>query len=502
VLAATAIYSLASLPLALHYLSTDRFGLWTLMSGISGYLSLIDLGMSSSVSRLLVDHKDDKQAGVYGSLIKTGWLVLAVQSVIIFLAGYALAPVLSKLLAIQPDLEGDFIKLMRWQSATLATGLVMRIFWHALLAHQRVDVINYSQILMLVTNFALLWLFFHIGQGVFSLVWAALLSSIGSALLPLVACWKLRLLPPTGAWGRPSWERFKEIFGFGKDLFLVSVGHQLLSASQTMIITRRLGLAESAMWYAGTRAFTLVSWAIWRISDVSGPAFSEMIVRGEQTLLRERYKSVLVLTASLSGVAAVTYALCNSLFVTVWTHHRMDWPPLNDVLLGVWMIIMALVHCHNAFALQSKKVGFMRYVYFIEGLVFVSAALLTTGWGGLRAIIISSIVCSTVFSGAYGVWRISHFFNLPIKEVALRWLAPMGRVLLFFTPIALAGWWAFGMVQDPVLRLVLNVLLSVLAGLYLFLRLGLPQGLQHELLHRAPKAFNPVLRWVFVGAGQ
>src|SRR3954468_24543984 len=117
VLAVTAVYALASLPLALHYLSKERFGLWSLMSSITGYLSLIDLGMSGSVARLLIDHKDQRESGTYGSLIQTGWLVLAVQGIIIFMAGFGLAPPLSKALAIQSDLQIEFIQLLRWQSS-------------------------------------------------------------------------------------------------------------------------------------------------------------------------------------------------------------------------------------------------------------------------------------------------------------------------------------------------------------------------------------------------
>src|SRR5689334_3361625 len=114
VLAATAVYALGSLPLALHYLSKERFGLWGLMAGIGGYLSLIDLGMSGSVARLLIDHKDEPAKGTYGSLVQTGWLVLMVQGVLIFLAGFLMAPLLSRLLAIQPELRAEFIQLLRW----------------------------------------------------------------------------------------------------------------------------------------------------------------------------------------------------------------------------------------------------------------------------------------------------------------------------------------------------------------------------------------------------
>ena len=103
-LAATTLVTLASVPLALHYLSEERFGLWALMSSIGSYLSLIDLGMAGSVSRLLIDHKDRRDGGVYGSMILTGWLVSVTQGAVIWLAGLAIAPVLAGLLDIPPGL--------------------------------------------------------------------------------------------------------------------------------------------------------------------------------------------------------------------------------------------------------------------------------------------------------------------------------------------------------------------------------------------------------------
>src|SRR4051794_34029147 len=88
VLVATAIYGLASVPLALHYLSKERFALWALMTAIGGYLSLTDLGMSNSLARLLIDHKDERAKGLYGSLIQTGLLVLLVQALFIMAAAF------------------------------------------------------------------------------------------------------------------------------------------------------------------------------------------------------------------------------------------------------------------------------------------------------------------------------------------------------------------------------------------------------------------------------
>ncbi len=482
--------SLASVPLALHYLSKERFALWALMAGIGGYLSLIDLGMSSSVARLLIDHKDSPAGGTYGGLIKTGWLVLLAQGGIVFLAGFGLAPAICKLLAIQPDLQREFIQLLRWQSISWALSFGLRIFSHLLIAHQRIDIYNYSQAAGVGLSFALLWFFFHAGQGVFSLVWSGLVGSFVGPVILFLACWHLKLFPPAGAWGRASWRDFQEIFGYGKDLFLVGVGTQLIMASQTMIITRQLGLEAAAAWSIGTKAFTMVSQAVWRVFDVSGPAVAEMMARGEHAALRERYRAMVVSTVSLSALAAVLYAGCNSLFVTVWTHHKIAWPPLNDVLLAAWMIVSAVVHCHCCFVLMTKQIGFMRYVYFVEGVIFVTAALVTVRWGGLPAMIICSITCSILFSGAYGVWRVSRYFNLSLREVGWRWLAPATKVLVSFAPLALAGWWALNGLDRRCFAWRSNALVGGSAGFYLFLRYGLPPGSQAELMG-APPGIRP-----------
>lgn len=500
VLAAVALYSLASIPLALTFLSEKEFALWVLMAGIAGYLTLIDLGMSNSLARLLIDHKDEREGNLYGSLIKTGAAVLLVQGGLVLVAGFAFAPWLAQLLKIPLEFQATFIALLKWQSGLLAFSFCIRIFSHILQAHQRLDFINYSQIATTGLNFLSLWIFLKHGQGVYSLVWGNLVAAIFNAAALLICCWKFQLFPRRGFWGTVQWVQFRNLFIYGKDIFLVSVGTQLIIASQTMIITRKLGLEAAAFWAVGTKLFTLVSQVIWRISDSSAPAFSEMIVRKEAGILQERYKSMVMLTASLAAFGAVSYALCNSTFVRVFlTRGEMWWPSTNDVLLGTWMIISAIQRCHNSFILLTKKIGFMRYIFFVEGIVFVAVALLTVRWGGLPAIITASICCSLIFSGAYGVWRISLYFNYPLQEITIGWLKPMSKILACYIPVALLTWWG-GQYLNDIMRLTLFAIVCGSLGVFFFLRHGISGPFRVELLHRAPEKISPLLRRLLIGS--
>lgn len=496
-LAATALYSLASVPVALHYLDKERFGLWAFMGTLAGYLSLIDAGMSSAASRLLIDHKDDRAGGSYGSLIKTGWLVSLVQAAIIFLAGQVFAGLFAQLMHITPGLQPEFIQLVHWQCGVLALSFAIRILYLVLGANQRMDWANYIGVVGLLVNFLVQWVMFHWGFGVLSLVGGMFVSTVLAMILQGLVCQWLHLLPQPGGWGRVSWLRFKELFAYGKDVFLVAVGTQLILTSQVVVITRLLGLEAAAVWSVGLRVFNLLSQIVWRISDMSLAALGEMMARGELARLRDRYRSLAILSFSFAGWVAVSFAVCNSRFVTIWTHGKVEWPAGNDWLLAVWMIISAVVHCHNSFVTLTKQIGFMRYVYFVEGVIFVALSCLVARWGGLAAIIGCSIVCSTLFSGAYGVWRVSRFFEISLAEVAGGWFQPMIKILLLYLPAAGLMWWLLAP-QSGLTRLAANALLAGSLGFYLFLRFGIPGPFQNELLRRVPAKTVPLLKCVFL----
>ena len=364
-------------------------------------------------------------------------------------------------------------------------------------AHQRMDWSNYIGATSLLLNFAAQWVLFHFGFGLLSLMGGSLVATVLAVIAQAVACQRLQLFPQPGGWGRVSWQHFQELFNYGKKAFLVGVGTQLILASQIIVITRFLGLEAAAVWSVGLRMFNLISQIGWRISDMSQAALAEMMARGELPRLRDRYRSLAILKFSFTGWLAVSFALCNSLFITLWTHGKIMWPSGNDVLLALWMIITAVVHCHNSFVSLTKDFHFMPYVYFLEGAVFVALSCLVARWGGLAAIIGCSVVCSAVFTGAYGVRRVSRYFQVSISEVAWGWFQPMTRMLLFYLPVATLVWWLTVSVSE-IVRLGILAGLAGSAGVYFFLRYGIPPAFQNELLSRIPAKAVPFFKRVFL----
>jgi O-antigen/teichoic acid export membrane protein len=495
-LGANMLFILAQVPLALHYLPRKQFGLWALVVQLTGYLQFIDLGMAPSVSRNLIDHKDDRYGGVYGSLIQTAGIVLFVQGAIVFTAGALLTLFGSNFLRVEPDLQHQFRVLMTIQCAVLAAGFPMRIFFHVLEVHQRTDISNYFQIGLFAINYTVLWSCFAHGFGVLSLAYANMTSTMYFVFSNFVACLILKLFPSTNTWGRPSWLRFRELFTFGKDVFWVTLGTQMINASQTIVITRSMGLDVSGTWTVATRAFTFVTQLVWRLFDTSYSAFSEMVVRQERDRLLQRFKSLVILSCSLAVTCGVMFAVCNKPFVELWTHGKVTWDSRYDVLLGIWLIILTVARCHCNFVIVLKRIGLMKYVYFIEGTVFLAAGSYATSRYGIAGLLATSIVASSIFTCSYGIWRTVSEFELPVKEVAFRWLIPSIKLLVSLGGIAFCTYLLVHTLSAELQLVIYVTALGSLAAL-LFVRFGLTAELRQEILLRFPVRFRRVATLAF-----
>ncbi|NBW99983.1 hypothetical protein EBR03_10475, partial [bacterium] len=105
-------YTAVSVPLALHYLGKDQFGLWSLAQQIVGYLILLDLGVTSAVSRFIADHKDDVNGGDYGRMLLTGGIVFALQGILVVSAGLVFSIFAPAFFAIPAPFATDFTNVL------------------------------------------------------------------------------------------------------------------------------------------------------------------------------------------------------------------------------------------------------------------------------------------------------------------------------------------------------------------------------------------------------
>jgi O-antigen/teichoic acid export membrane protein len=481
-LGANVLYSLTSIPLVLHFLSKEQFGLWAVTTQIMGYMGLVDFGMTGAVARLLVDYKEQKHTGEYGGFIRTGFLVNLTQAGIILLGGLLLMFVVGSLMSIPLTLEKDFQILFAGQIILLAINFLFRIVSGILTAHQRSDIVHFSGVVFFAVNFGVLWVGLKSGFGILSMLYAQMAGVIISNLISTFFCFHLSFFPKAKEWGAVSRKQFWELFSFGRDVFIYLLGNQFVNASQTILCVKLLGLEMGAIWSIGTRVFELISRGIYQIFDISSSAFAEMMVRNEKTRLLDRFRSTVIVSMSVSILSAAFLALFNQSFVSVWTKGKVSWIPEYDVLLGIWLLFLVLVRCHVGLAGQTKNFKILRWIYFFEGLFFVGLSFGFMKGGGIITMISISIICSLMFSVPYGVWRTSRYLQIPIREILLWFNIPLRMGALLILPMGLCWWLIRSMPATE--RLVLGGISMIPLGISFLFLFGIEKKLRDEVFQR------------------
>jgi len=485
------VFTLAQVPLALHYLSKSEFGLWALTTQIAGYLLMLDLGMSGSLVRNLIDHKDDKTGGKYGAIILTGVMVLLVQGACIAVGGVILSFGLRWLFpSVEPSLMNDFQILVAGQCILVGISFVGRIASFILQAHQRFDVSNYASIVTFVVIFTVQWITFHMGMKLYGMLVAGVASTVCGLIINFAGVIRLGFMPAKGHWGSASMVLFKELFRFGNELFLLTLGLQLLNASQLVIISRTLGLSAAGTWAIATRTFLLAFQAVSRIFDFSAGALGEMIVRSERANLLRRYRDVMLLTAVAGIFICVSIALCNSSFLEVWTsmsgRTAVSWELQNDILMAVLVLLNCVTRCHINLAIFAKEISTMRWIYFLQGAFFVAVGFLVAPLFGITGIIVSAIVAEIICIGIYGFRWGSNYFSVSSGEMLGRWLGPAFKYLFVMSVAAVLI--SLATTSLPTLvKLLVNAGAIGVTGLILCWSVGLTGELRSELLAKFAK---------------
>ena len=485
--AVTVAYSLLSVPIALRYLSVEEFGLFVLLIQIAAYFTLVEIGMSAATARILVDHKDHRDGDAYGSVILTGLLVFAIQGFIIVVVGVLAAPWIIALVGVPSALVEVATLLLRWLAFTSAVTLAFRIYGSVLYANKRLDLVHAFTGVNMIFSLALLAAILASGAGLIGLRWLFLAQAAIGILLPFWACHKLELLPKMGHWGSPSTERFRELFGFGKDIFLVNVGNQVLEASQLIIVTRTMGLTAAASWSVSTKLFTLVHQLVTKIEGTAIVFFAEMMVRGEKDKLAARFRQIYQLTAAITVAALAIVVAINGPFISVWANPSLALALPLSGLFAVAVALNALTRCSGDLIIHTKKIGAFRYVYFAEAIVFVSLALSLSGNYGFYGIVGSSLLCVVLFRAAYTTWRMARYFSLPAITFWWTWLKRPILAGIILLPFVISSSWLINSVTNLWVQLFTALAWVGFPAAIVLLLVALPRDVRKEFAQRWPQ---------------
>lgn len=477
-------YTVASIPLALHYLTKEEFGLWALAQQIAGYLLMLDLGISFSLNRLIANQKEEVNSSAYQDWLKNGALTFACFGMLMLGLGSCFSLLAPNIFSIKGSLATDFTNVLLILTVVNSISFSTRIFGVPLWAFQRMDVSNLLSSLSLFTNFGALWLCFKMGWGVYSLAIAGVFPCLLIPFLTYIFCKKNKYYPLFLLGGSFRFDYLRRLFGFSKDVFEISVGLHVLQASQVIILSRICGLETAALFAVGTKLYTLVSQLVYKIIESSAPGLTEIFISGNAQLFRARLDQLVSLTLFSGFVGAVCFFTFNHHFVRIWTREVFLWPQANDVFLALTLIFTSFSKwLVGSFGILGDYRS-VRHLYFIEAVAYIFFACFLASFYEIQGVLFAAFFCHILITIPISFFFFSKATGLP------RVLRPFLIATILLCLFMLLKTAVYFLSLDILLRLFLFCLFFVA-----FLGLGIFFVLPREFLQNSFARFLPARRF-------
>lgn len=306
------LVSAISLPITIHYLGPERYGIWVTASTTVVMLNVIDFGIANTLTNIISRaYASDDQTAAQRFYSTAFWISIAI-SIAIALTGVLLWGHINWTAALHTS------NLASTREASLCVAIAFAFFLlslplnliHRVLSgYQQTQISNYfnltSNILGLGSILLVIQLHGSLPQLMF--VYSSTLLASTVALNLWVVLWNKRwLLPHPGVVSRTV---VSELMNSGLGFFILQLAGLVVFNSDNIVITHYLGAAEvtpySVAWrLTGYAAIlqTAVFHSVW-------PAYSEAYARGEYEWVRRTFWNIARLSMGTTGAAVLLMAL-------------------------------------------------------------------------------------------------------------------------------------------------------------------------------------------------
>jgi O-antigen/teichoic acid export membrane protein len=370
----TIIISLVSVPLTIHYLGPEQYGVWLTISSILVWLALTDFGLAGSALINVVSEahgrNDKRTAQQYVSSAVWSLVVIAfVLGLITFVCfRYISWTAVFHSTTIPPH------ELATAAALTLIffiVSLPLSIQYSVYSAYQDGALSNVCGIIMNVSSLIALVLVTRSSGGLVDLICAVsgtrLIIGFGNTLYIFKRYpW---LVPAPSA---VRWSCIHKLLSLGSNYLVTQLGAFGIGQSQPFIITQILGPAAVVPFVVSYRLITLPMEVVYLSIAPFVPAFGEAKARDDWHWIRTAYRKVTVISILVGIPILLLLAAVAQPVIRLWA---------GPAAVPSWLLILGLV------------------LYNIVGVMFMGTGQLLTGLERPKPLVASTVLCAVSVIG-------------------------------------------------------------------------------------------------------
>lgn len=312
-------------PFLVNTLGDTKYGIWSIISALTGYMTLLDLGVSSAIAKYVSKYKALKDYKSLNVVFASGIVIMLSVGALLLALSPFIADLVVSAFKLDPELQGTVHTLVLISALDVAIFVASGVFFGAFYGFQRNEITNAA--ILFAALFKAVFFYLALSRG-YSLLAMGIISLVANFLAGLLLAFIMRRVEPQVEITPKNADKSTvvSIFNYSKFTFLTMLGMQLIYYSDAFVIGYFLSAAAITIYTIPWSLSEYSNKLIQAVAQTFVPVFSEQEATNNESL----YKTY------ISGTKAVLL-LSNLLCIGVLV--------LGDYFIGIWMGPRYAVEC-------------------------------------------------------------------------------------------------------------------------------------------------------------
>jgi len=319
-------------PFLVHTLGDTKYGIWSIMAALTGYMTLLDLGVSSAIAKYVSKYKALNDYKSLNIVFSSGIVIMVLVGLFLIFLSPLIADLVVDTFKFDAELKGTVHTLVIVGAIDVAVFVASGVFFGAFYGFQRNEVTNAA--ILFAALFKAIVFYIALTSG-FGLLAMGLISLAANALAGLLLAFIMHKVEPKVEITpkHADTKTMVSIFNYSKFTFLTMLGMQLIYYSDAFVIGYFLSAAAITIYTIPWSLNEYSNKLIHAVAQTFVPVFSEQ----EATADKRLYRTYITGTKAL---LVLSNLLCIGVLV------------LGDYFIGIWMGPKYAIECSTILAIM------------------------------------------------------------------------------------------------------------------------------------------------------
>ncbi|MGE0083151.1 MAG: oligosaccharide flippase family protein [Desulfococcaceae bacterium] len=362
-------------PFVVEKLGAVEYGIWSLLTVLTGYMGILDLGVRASTGRYIILYLGKEDYEKTDETIRSGLGFYSIIGLVILLIGIVLGLFFQDIFQAVPKEYNTIVNiLLPVMAVNVWFSAVRAVFSSILVAHDRFDIARIIDVSVLIfraagTVIILIW-----GHGIagltFVVVAANILGMLANGLMSKKIYSRFRFWPLS-----MKRERIRELLGYGTSAFISSVSFKITGQTDMVVVGAFISVQAVTVYSVGAMMVFYSTTFIGLIGNTFFPPVQRAAARNDMDEVRWLFFRQLRLGLLFGLPLYIGFIVYAEPFIRLWMLSP-SFPESSVKTAALVMLILSGSRLFYLFTLGSNEIlAAIGYVHFNAALAATEAVV-------------------------------------------------------------------------------------------------------------------------------